>query len=211
MNETRCISATETELRFDESEGKIVGYAAVFNSLSSPIGGQFRERILPGAFKNVRGDEDIISSINHDDSKVLGRKSAGNLQLMVTKKGLRYSITPPDTSYVRDLVENIKAGNVQGSSFEFRVREGGDGWVDDDGEMIRELRSIDVFEVGPVTRPAYDTTDVAMRSLEAWRSDQEPEQAPEPEVEPEPEPDPEQTPTDVLRQKLKLTEASGRG
>ena len=206
MNETRTINADDTELRFDEVEGKIVGYAAVFNSLSSPIGGQFRERILPGAFKNVRGDEDIISAVNHDDSKILGRRSAGNLELSVTKRGLRYSITPPDTSYVRDLVENIKAGNVQGSSFEFRVHDGGDAWVNDDGEMIRELRAIDVFEVGPVTRPAYPSTDVAMRSLEAWRSAQEDDT-----VEEEPVVEEPQTPTDVLRDKLSLTEAAARG
>jgi len=207
MNETRQIDAADTELRFDEAEGRITGYAAVFNSLSSPIGGQFRERILPGAFKNVRGEDDIISAVNHDDSKILGRRSAGNLELSVTKRGLRYSITPPDTSYVRDLVENIRAGNVQGSSFEFRVHDGGDAWVNDEGEMIRELRAIDVFEVGPVTRPAYPSTDVAMRSLEAWRAAQD-EEAPDPE--PEPTPDP-QTPTDVLRDKLSLTEAAARG
>ena len=210
MNEKRTLDANETELRFDEADGKIVGYAAVFNDLSSPIGGQFRERILPGAFKNLRGDDDIISAVNHDDSKVLGRKSAGNLDLTVTKRGLRYSITPPDTSYVRDLVENIRAGNVQGSSFEFRVREGGDGWVANDGEMIRELRALDVFEVGPVTRPAYPTTDVAMRSLEVWRSEQV-ETEPEVEVEPETEAAPEQTPVDVLREKLNLTEQDGHG
>ena len=208
MNETRTIDAADTELRFDETDGKITGYAAVFNSLSSPIGGQFRERILPGAFKNVRGEYDIISAVNHDDSQILGRRSAGNLELSVTKRGLRYSITPPDTSYVRDLIENIRAGNVQGSSFEFRVHDGGDAWVNDSGEMIRELRAIDVFEVGPVTRPAYPSTDVAMRSLEAWRAAQDDEDPEEPQEDPAPEP---QTPTDVLREKLSLTEATGRG
>ena len=207
MNETRTLTADEHELRFDEAEGKIVGYAAVFNSLSSPIGGQFRERILPGAFRNVRSGDDIISAVNHDDSKILGRRSAGNLELSVTKRGLRYSITPPDTSYVRDLVENIRAGNVAGSSFEFRVHDGGDGWVNQDGEMVRELRAIDVFEVGPVTRPAYPSTDVAMRSLEAWRSEQDDADTPE-EADAEPEP---MTPTDVLREKLSLTESAGRG
>ena len=197
MNETRTITAAETELRFDEAENKIVGYAAVFNSLSDPIAGQFRERILPGAFRNVAGTEDIISAVNHDDAKILGRRSAGNLELTVTKRGLRYSITPPATSYVRDLVENIKAGNVAGSSFEFRVHNNGEAWVqDEDGEPIRERRASDVFEGGPVTRPAYPKTDVALRSFEAW---QESQQAPAA----------EQTPTDVLRQKLTLTEQSG--
>ena len=200
MNETRTISAADTELRFDEAENRIVGYAAVFNNLSQPIAGQFRERILPGAFRNVSGEEDIISAVNHDDAKILGRRSAGNLELTVTKRGLRYSITPPDTTYVRDLVENIKAGNVAGSSFEFRGHSNGEAWVQAaDGEPIRELRAIDVFEVGPVTRPAYPQTDVALRSLEAWRSEQveETEEA--------------QTPTDVLRDKLSLTDRADVG
>ena len=148
----------------------------------------------------MSGEEDIISAVNHDDAKILGRRSAGNLELTVTKRGLRYSITPPDTTYVRDLVENIKAGNVAGSSFEFRVHNNGEAWVqDEDGEPIRELRAIDVFEVGPVTRPAYPQTDVALRSLEAWRSEQveETEEA--------------QTPTDVLRDKLSLTDRADVG
>jgi len=195
MNETRTISAADTALRFDEAENQIVGYAADINNMYQPIAGQFRERILPGAFRNVSGEEDIISAVNHDDAKILGRRSAGNLELTVTKRGLRYSIQPPDTTYVRDLIENIKAGNVAGSSFEFRVHSNGEAWVqDEDGEPIRELRAIDVFEVGPVTRPAYPQTDVALRSLEAWRSEQ---------VE---ETEDAQTPTDVLRDKLSLTD-----
>ena len=76
--------------------------------------------------------------------------------------------------------------------------------------MIRELRAIDVFEVGPVTSPAYPTTDVAMRSLEAWRSEQVETEA-EVEVETETEAAPEQTPVEVLRDKLKLTEQDGHG
>src|SRR4051812_22717786 len=93
------------ELRFADSEqpNRLVGYAAVFNSLSSDLGG-FKERIKPGAFRtSVTGSADIRALVDHDASKLLGRTSSGTLRVAEDEHGLRVEIDLPDTSYAKDV------------------------------------------------------------------------------------------------------------
>jgi hypothetical protein len=149
-----------------------VGYAAVFNSDSQPLRagarGQFVERIAPGAFARSLAALDVRGLYNHRDDYVLGRKSAGTLRLAEDDKGLRYEIDAPDTSYARDLMESIRRGDVTGSSFSFATVA--DDWSDGpDGMPIRTLKDVHVFDVGPVTFPAYADTSAACRSLDRHR------------------------------------------
>ncbi len=164
------------ELRADDENESglpsIRGYAAVFGQKSEPIplpfGGTFREVIMPEAFDSAleRGD-DVRALVDHDPSKIIGRTKAGTLTLSVDSKGLRVKIDPPNTSVGRDIVENIRNGNVDGMSFGFDTLS--DDWRMEDGEELRELRDLKLFDASPVTFPAYPQTDVAVRSLEAWR------------------------------------------
>ena len=159
------------ELRADDGEDglpSIRGHAAVFNELSEDLGG-FREIIMPGAFDSglERGDG-VRALVDHDPSKILGRTKAGTLSLNVDSKGLRVKIDPPDTSAGRDIVENIRTRNVDAMSFGFRTLS--DNWRMEDGEQIRELIDLELFDVSPVSFPAYPQTDVAIRSLKEWRN-----------------------------------------
>ena len=170
--EKRALPFEEAELRVEQRDNKpvIVGYAAVFNRLSGDLGG-FRERIKPGAFDNALTTSDVRALVNHDASLILGRSKSGTLRLSTDSKGLRYEITPPDSSMAAHYVEAIKRGDISGSSFAFTVDYEGDGaaWERANGEMIREVRGIkDLFDVGPVTYPAYPDTTVAARSLERF-------------------------------------------
>jgi HK97 family phage prohead protease len=157
------------ELRDDEGDGlpSIRGHAAVFNKKSEDLGG-FREIIMPGAFDSAleRGD-DVRALVDHDPSKIIGRSKAGTLTLNVDSKGLRVKITPPDSSVGRDIVESIRRKDVDSMSFGFRTIE--DVWRTVDGEEIRELMDLELFDVSPVSFPAYPQTDVAVRSLEQWK------------------------------------------
>ena len=45
------------------------------------------------------------------------------------------------------------------------VPKGGDKWTDTESGTLRELLDVDLFDVGPVTYPAYPGTDVAARAL----------------------------------------------
>lgn len=162
------------EKREDGTAKSIEGHAAVFNKLSENLGG-FREKIAVGAFDQVLND-DVRALIGHDPDKILGRTKAGNLKLSVDKIGLKYRIKPVGTrSYELDLVESLERKDVDQSSFGFRVDE--DKWdEDDEGRITRTILKIRrLYDVSPVTFPAYPQTDVAKRSLDKWKTENEPE------------------------------------
>ena len=154
------------ELRFAQTEGeapKIVGYAARFNQLSDVLG-NFREQILPGFFDGIEAD-DVRALFNHDPNYVLGRSTAGTLKLAQDSEGLAVEIIPPDTTWARDLMKSIQRGDVTQMSFAFTVAENGDKWEKVDGNWIRTLiRKGHVYDVSPVTYPAYPQTSAAVRS-----------------------------------------------
>lgn len=148
----------------DDEPAKIVGYAARFNQLSDVLG-NFREQIQPGFFDGIEQD-DVRALWNHDPNYVLGRSTAGTLQLSQDSEGLAVEITPPDATWARDLMVSINRGDVSQMSFAFTVAEGGDKWEKVDGNWIRTLvRKGRVFDVSPVTYPAYPQTSAAVRSL----------------------------------------------
>lgn len=148
---------------------RIVGYAAVYNSLSEEIFG-FREIIMPGAARDVIEMEDVRALINHDSNLILGRTTAGTLRLFEDERGLRYEIDPPDTQYARDLIVSLDRGDVNQSSFGFRVEMEDEEWRGPDEDSPLPLRIIHkfsrLFDVSPVTFPAYPETSVSMRALD---------------------------------------------
>lgn len=147
--------------------GTISGYAALFNQ-ETVIGGVygFREQIAPGAFDDAVGRDDVRALFNHDPNFLLGRTKSGTLRLKVDKKGLRYDVDLPDTAQARDIRELILRGDVSGSSFGFVVH--GEEWDETPlkvGKLpLRTLTKLELFDVSPVTYPAYPQTSVSARS-----------------------------------------------
>ncbi|MEQ1964964.1 HK97 family phage prohead protease [Xenorhabdus khoisanae] len=168
--EMRCYPGevrTETQ---ENQPTRIVGYGSVFNSRSEPLWG-FREIIKPGAFDEVLND-DVRGLFNHDPNFILGRSTAGTLTLSVDERGLQYAIQAPDTQTIRDLVlAPMQRGDINQSSFAFRVARDGDHWYEDDeGVVIREITQFSrLYDVSPVTYPAYQAADSAVRSLQVWQ------------------------------------------
>lgn len=156
------------ELRAVMADGvgvKIAGHAAKFDQLSEDLGG-FRERIAPGAFAKSIQSADIRALWNHDANIVLGRNKSGTLRLTEDLAGLAYEVDAPDTQLVRDMVlAPIARGDVNQCSFGFRTIS--DKWAKVDGDWVRTLLEVDLFDVSPVTYPAYPQTEVALRSLHA--------------------------------------------
>lgn len=144
----------------------LIGYAAVFNTLSDDLG-WFREKIEPGAFTETIKTDDIRALWNHDDNYVLGRNKAGTLILEEDEHGLKIDITPPDTQMARDLALSIERGDIDQMSFGFRTLS--DRWEMKDKEEIRTLEKVMLFDVSPVTFPAYPDTEIALRSKEEYR------------------------------------------
>ncbi len=151
------------ELRSAGDNPLIFGYGATFNKLSRNLGG-FVERVDPQAFDKTLNESDPAGLFNHDPNQVLGRASAKTLRLATDNIGLAYEIDPPDTTLGRDLPILLKRGDITGSSFSFGVID--DEWgLTPDGFPMRTLIQVGpLYDVGPVTFPAYDSSPSAARS-----------------------------------------------
>ena len=161
----RRMATEKVEVRGADGAAKTIsGYGAIFGR-ETVIGGMFREVIQPGAFRNVTG-QDVFSLFNHDENLPLGRTTAGTLTIAEDATGLRYDVTPPASR--ADVLESIQRGDVTGSSFGFRVAEGGDTWTRPTKASELALRTISEFsdlrDVGPVTFPAFEETTAEARS-----------------------------------------------
>lgn len=150
------------DLRAEEDAGKkfIAGYAAKFNRKSVDLG-WFREIVKPGAFsRSLREKADVRMLINHDANMILGRTSSGTLSLREDEVGLKFRCELPDTSYARDLRESISRGDISQCSFGFVIRKWAWTEEDDEGDTLRELMDVDLFDTSAVTFPAYPDTEV---------------------------------------------------
>ena len=164
-NERRFAEPGLIEIRKQDAKSdRVEGYAAVFNSTTNL--GAFDERIAPGAFDDVLND-DIRILFNHDANFPLARsnKGQGTAKIWIDDKGLKYSFKPGSQSYARDLVEAIERGDVSQSSFGFTIKD--QEWEHRDGRDIRTITKLNtLFDLSPVTMPAYTDTAVALRSKE---------------------------------------------
>ena len=161
-----------------EGDNTIEGVAAVVNKTTDL--GWFEERIAPGAFDDVLKD-DVVALFNHDPNLPLARTGAG-LDLFLTKSGdLGYRFEAPKTTIGQDLRENIKSGVVTKSSFAFTIESETWDFADDKEGRDKDLRTITKFkrlyDVSPVTYPAYADTSVAARSVEGKHQKDEHERA----------------------------------
>lgn len=164
--ERRYVNTT-LELRDDDAEPIVSGYAARFNEQSEELWG-FREIILPGAFADALKAPDIRALFNHDPSQIVARTKNNTLKVWEDEKGLQYEFQPNmKTAAGRDLVELLRRGDVDQSSFAFSMEGGIEEW-DDSGDIpIRKLIKIPrLYDVSPVTYPAYPSTSVGVRSAQ---------------------------------------------
>lgn len=155
-------------------DGKTVtGYAAKFGTWSQDLGG-FVETITRGAFSNALQKSDVRALFNHDPNYVLARSAAGTLKLEEDEIGLKYEFSIPDTTFGRDFAEMLKRGDINQSSFGFTIAKGGQVWERGDGIARRTITAVDtLFDISPVTYPAYLDTSVALRSMgEALQPDE---------------------------------------
>ena len=157
----------QREFRMEHAEqngNTIRGYAAVYNSDSEWMGG-FYEQIETGAFDDVL-DNDVRAYFNHDENLLLGRVSSGTLRISTDKRGLFYEVDLPNTTYANDLVELMKRGDVNQSSFAFLIER--DRWEQRGGTTYRIIEKVSrLLDVSPVSQPAYpDATSELKRDLE---------------------------------------------
>lgn len=168
----------DLQQRADGALPLIVGYAAVFYREGDPAteyeiwpadqyGPRVVERIMPTAFSRAVREDDVRGLFNHSSDIVLGRASAGTLRLFVDQVGLRYEIDPPDTAAARDLIQSLRRGDITGSSFAFIPRASEYRDITADGKLVEtviERHDVQLFDVGPVTFPAYAGASSGVRT-----------------------------------------------
>ena len=170
--ERRMTPAGEIKVETRADGGKtLAGYAAVFHR-DGDAGTEYRlgpdivERIAPTAFNRALQEKhDARALFNHDPNMLLGRAGAGTLRLSVDPRGLRYEIDIPDTQVGKDVATSIARGDLSGSSFAFSIK-GKDGQRFEKGKDydVRHILDVDLYDVGPVTYPAYEGTTTGLRS-----------------------------------------------
>jgi len=159
----------------DGMPSEVGGIAAVVNSVTDL--GMFEEVILPGAFDNALSkDYDIRCLFNHEAELILGRTKSNTCKVFVNADGnLEYTWIPDyeNPTHV-SVVRSIMRGDITQSSFAFTIKE--QTWSDSTkyGTMgKRTIKIIDsLYDVSPVTYPAYEETEADCRTILALR-DQE--------------------------------------
>ena len=96
---------------------------------------------------------------------ILARTASGTLRIYEDERGLKYEFEAPKTTAGNDVLEMIKRGDISQSSFGFTVEQ--DSWAKRDGTTYRTIKKVKrLYDVSPVTFPAYPEASVAVRKLE---------------------------------------------
>jgi len=164
-------SGLPVEIRESENVIKVSGYAAVFNQ-DAEIGDWFIERIAPGAFSDAITRDDVVFLINHEGLP-MARTRSKTLTLSEDDRGLfMESELDPDDPDVKLIIPKMRRGDLDKMSFRFTPIK--QEW-DDSGDIpIRTLLECGLSDVSIVTFPAYEGTDIALRSLQEHRSANQP-------------------------------------
>lgn len=188
-----CRVASFELTRADNEPGDgltIEGYGAVFNSVTyiDSWEGSFEEEILPGAFRKSLRERMPKMQFDHGQHPLLGSLPLGRwTKAEDDARGLFVSGRLSDNWLVQPFRDAIRDEAVEGMSFRFSVVR--DQWFDRDGKKLadalvdellwmpgdraplrRKLLEVKVSEVGPVTWPAYEDTEVGVRSIEGRRT-----------------------------------------
>lgn len=168
-NEKREIRNVTAPVSADIVEDKrtVEGYALLFDTASDGL--DFTEVIDHGALDGVIARSDVFALLNHDRSRgILARSKGGDgsLTLSVDEKGLMYRFEAPKTPLGDELLENLRRGEIDQSSFAFDVEK--DTWERNaDGSWKRTIHQFGhLYDVSPVYNAAYSRTSVYMRGKE---------------------------------------------
>lgn len=175
----RSFKATATEFTTREDGDNLIieGYFAVYNS-NYEIEPGLSESIAPGAFSGFE-ERDVRALINHDTTLVVGRNTAGTLELRDDEQGLwGHVVINPNDVDATNVYARVKRGDVSQCSVGFDIiRESTE--IREDGSIHWTIEDADLWEVSICTFPAYEETaiearvrqadDIKKRETEAWK------------------------------------------
>lgn len=169
------------EVRAVDADGKMVIEGVVNNigEWSKPIGGVFREKILPGVFEKAitraLDDGDVFFLHQHDNRALpLASVKSDTLELTEDKETnkLRMRATLPNTTFARDVYELVREGVLREFSFGFSKPKSTWG-VGKDGLKERILTDFNISEISIVRTGAYNQTEAYARAYEEMEADEQ--------------------------------------
>lgn len=190
--ERRHFSLNHTEVRVEEREDGnpvLAGSAALFGVRTDL--GSFEEEIEPGFFADALDNSDPRVLFNHAPDNLLARLSAGTARVWEDEDGLHYEADLDEDHVSRFVQRKIERKELTGNSFAFTVKEDGDEVRHRRDEGKKPLRVLkkggceELYDVGPVTYPAYQETEVSVNvrdrlaALEEEAREEETEDAPQ--------------------------------
>lgn len=158
-----------------ESGCTLVGTPIVYNN-PADIAKLFREVIDQGAL-NGADLTDVPLIVNHNTSMIPVARSRRNtpnstLRLIPTEQGLSFEadLDTEENMTARELASAVSRGDITGMSFRFSVRDA--KWEGlRSAYPTRHVKKIGrIAEISAVTFPAYDATQISVRSREALES-----------------------------------------
>lgn len=171
--------AVALEQRADDTDGDHLATLDIlfarfnsWNEIDSYWEGRFLESVASGAFTKTMRERagSIVSLFNHGHDPQIGDKVLGGIVDMGERAdGPFLTVELDDTSYGRDLLPGLRRGSY-GASYMFRVVK--EEWNDDPDESEhnpaglpeRTILEVKLYEAGPVTFPADESTVVGVRS-----------------------------------------------
>lgn len=163
-------AARETRALDGEADGKIVGYAIVWNSDSVDMG--FIERIAPDAATRTlaeaaNGSWNVTFQWEHDvysaASVPLASTRSGLIKFTVDDHGLKFEVDPKRFSEAQ--IDAIRSGDMQ-MSFGMTVERHSVEIIDDVAHRLVE--ELTLYEISAVQSPAFQATEVGVRSDPTW-------------------------------------------
>jgi HK97 family phage prohead protease len=166
MSNAEIRAVGDIQFVMDGDKPRIDARAIKYDSWSVDLGG-FRERIVAGA---INLDNDLVALFDHSTDKVLGRVSAGTMEVRQDSQGVAFTAYPPQTSWANDLMVSMKRGDIRGCSFRMFVDED-KVYTDASGQVCRDILAARVSELTITSMPAYPETSAELRShVEALQS-----------------------------------------
>ncbi|MGW3808848.1 HK97 family phage prohead protease [Micromonospora sp. NPDC005113] len=169
-----CFRAVE--FRAEQGDGyTLEGYAAVFDTPTriDSWEGTFDEVVARGAFKRTLNARRPVLQFDHGQDARTGSVPIGAIdELREDDRGLYVRARLFDNPVVEPIRQAIAGGAIDGMSFRFRVND--DRWQRRDGDVeLRTIREVELYELGPVVFPAYESTTVGVRSMLAHLDERE--------------------------------------
>lgn len=168
---------TFKELRYNTESNTLHGLAIPVDVESVLLDETFKEIVDRGAVnQNLINNNDIKLYANHQPQRgtlARSKNGKGSLKLTITDKGLEFDSTLPNTELGNEIREGIKRGDYDALSFGFEC--GDDTWEEKpNGEFLRHIKSFNMIDELSILscEPAYQETNIALRSLEDFKLEQ---------------------------------------